>query len=400
MNYYTSSPDKARNPRYIEFASAFMQAGYDVIIFNSDISECISFKGRFKDEWYKQFHFVHVKTPNYQGNGIKRMWSIFFFAMRLYFNKKKFQKPDVILHNLHTPFDYPVCWISKRLKAKYVAEAWDMWPEDFVTFGLMSANNPIMKWAYMMERKLYERADQVVFTLEGGIDYIKNKGWTIDKGGKIDPAKIHYINSGINLEKFDSDRLLHPRPDDDLNDPHTLKVIYMGAIRMVNHVKELIEAARLLQDNPKYRFFIYGDGNERPQLEKYVLENNITNVVFKEKRIPLSEVAWVVSQATINVMNYQKNFGLHGVSSGKMFQYFAAGKPILCNIKLNYSVISRNNLGIDRDLNTPEQYAAAIRELAELPQNEFEAMCSRVREAAERFDYKALCAEELKVIES
>ena len=84
----------------------------------------------------------------------------------------------------------------------------------------------------------------------------------------------------------------------------------------------------LLKDNPKYRIFIYGDGNERGHLEDYVRENNISNVVFKEKRIPLCEVAWVVSQATVNVMNYQKNFGLHGVSSGKMFQYFAAGKPI------------------------------------------------------------------------
>lgn len=400
VNYYTASPGKANNPRYLEFSNAFQNAGYEVLVFNASIKEGIEFNGKYKEALYGSHHFIHIKTPQYEGNGLKRMWSIFFFSIRLYLNRNKFDKPDVILHNIHTPFDYPICWIAKRLKAKYIAEAWDMWPEDFVTFGLLSAKNPVMKWAYRMERKLYERADEIVYTLEGGIDYLRRKGWTTDTGGKIDLNKVHYINSGVNLEKFDFDCKSHPRPDTDLNETETYKIIYLGAIRLVNHVKELIDAAALLMGNPKYRFFIYGDGNERPELEQYVKEKGIINVIFKEKHIPFDEVAWVVSQATVNIMNYQKNFGIHGVSSGKMFQYFAAGKPILCNIKLNYSEISRNNLGIDRDIDTPEDYAAAIRELAEQPVVEYDAMCTRVKETAKKFDYKVLAEQELKVIES
>ncbi len=398
VNYYTASPEKCSNPRYLEFSAAFQDAGYDVIIFNADTTEGVVLTKRYKNVWYGQNHFVHIKSPTYRGNGLKRMWSIFVFAMRLGYYKKAFQKPDVILHNLHTPFDYPICWIAKYFKAKYVAEAWDMWPEDFVTFGLLSANNPLMKWAYRMERRLYERADQVVFTLEGGLDYMRERGWTTDVGGTIDPAKVHYINNGVNLDRFDHDKGLYPRNDADLNDPDTYKVIYMGSIRLVNHVRELIEAAALLKDNPKYRFFIYGDGDERAALERFVVENGISNVVFKEKRIPLREVAWVISRATVNVMNYQKHFGIHGVSSGKMFQYFAAGKPILCNIKLNYSEISRHNLGIDLDLESPDQYAKAIRNLAEQPEEEYMSMCARVRDAAKRFDYTVLAAEELSVV--
>ena len=169
---------------------------------------------------------------------------------------------------------------------------------------------------------------------------------------------------------------------------------------MVNIVKQLIDAAKILKYNPKYRFFIYGDGTDRPMLEQYVKDNDIDNVVFKENYIPLCQVANVVSHATVNIMNYQKDFGLHGVSSGKMFQYMAAGRPICCNIKLNYSEISRNNLGIDEDLDTPEQYAAAIRLLAEQPQEEYLAMCKRVRQCAEKFDYNVLAAKELEVIQS
>lgn len=398
VNYYTGRPGTVSNPRYLEFTTNFLLAGYEVITFNSSLSAKVDFKGKFKEEWYDQHHFIHVNVPKYGGTA-KRVWSIFAFAMRIFFNRKRFPKPDVILHNVHTPFDYPVIWAAKKLGAKYISEAWDLWPEDFVTFGLLKASSPIMKFAYSVERKLYEKADDIVFTFEGGPDYLRDKGWMKDQGGNIDPEKVHYINSGVNLEKFDYDCKEHPRPDNDLNDPDTYKIIYLGSIRLVNHVKELILAAQLLKDNPKYRFFIYGDGNERPELEQYVKDNRLTNVIFKEKHIPFEEVAWVVSQATVNVMNYQKNFGIHGVSSGKMFQYFAAGKPVLCNIKLNYSEISRNNLGIDRELDTPEQYAAAIRELAEQPQADYDAMCARVRETAKRYDYKILAAKEIEVIE-
>ena len=396
VNYYTSS--NCSNPRYIEFAKHFMMAGYDVTTFNSTKAEGLRINEEFVARDYGAYHYVHVNVPDYTGNGLKRIYSIWLFAWNLFRKCKKFDHPDIILHNLHTPFDYPILWMAKRLKAKYIGEAWDLWPENFVTFGFLSEKSFAMKVAYAMEKRLYEKADQLVFTQEGVLDYIRGKGWSSDRGGKVDIKKIHYINSGVNLKEFDENVNRYPRKDADMNDPDTYKIIYLGAIRLVNNVKKLIDAAAILKDNPKYKFFIYGNGTDREILEQYVRKNHIYNVVFKEKNIPLEEVAWVVSQATVNIMNYEKNFGLHGVSSGKMFQYFAAGKPICCNIKLNYSEISRRNLGIDRELDTPEQYADAIRQLVEQPAEEYKAMCERVRKAGEDFDYAKLASREIEVI--
>jgi hypothetical protein len=121
--------------------------------------------------------------------------------------------------------------------------------------------------------------------------------------------------------------------------------------------------------------------------------------VFKEERIPLAECAWVVSQATVNVMNYDKNFGKWGVSSGKMFQYLAAGKPILCNVDIAYdNVIKDNRLGISRNILSAEAYVECIRKLAEQTENEYDAMCARVREVAKLFDYKVLAAREMELL--
>lgn len=122
-------------------------------------------------------------------------------------------------------------------------------------------------------------------------------------------------------------------------------------------------------------------------------------MVFKERRIPLAECAWVVSQATVNVMNYSKGFAYMGVSAGKMFQYLAAGKPIVCNVKINYDdIITDNDLGIARDLITPEEFVTEIRHIAEQPQEQYDDMCKRVRKVATRFDYKVLAKQELELL--
>lgn len=397
VNYYTSPT--CSNPRYLKLAKHFVGRGFEVVTFYADY-KCEDSEAKFVNQTIDGLDFVKVKSPHYVGNGLKRMLSIWKFAVAIQTSAKRFPKPDVILHNIHPPFDYPVVKLAKKMKCKYVAEAWDLWPEFFVTMGLLSANNPAMKLAYAIEKRYYYAADDIIFTFLGAFDYLKRQGWMKDQGGKIDPTHLHYINNGVDLEQFNIDREEHPRMDDDLNDPSIKKIIYLGSINKANNVKTLIDAAAILKDLPQYRFFIYGNGADRQALERYVIDNNINNVVFKEKGIPLKECAWLVSQASVNVMNYERGFGKWGVSSGKLFLYLAAGKPVLCNVDIAYdNVIRDNNLGFCMDIDSPEGFAELIRRLAEQPKDEYEAMCKRVREVAKQFDYEVLAKRELGVIE-
>lgn len=405
VNYYAGTPETAGNPRYLKLAKHFMEAGHEVITFDAGSTAHIADSefqgGNFVERHYENYKFVHVRVPYFKGNGVKRMYSIWKFAQNILKGQNRFERPDVILQNIHPPFDYPIVKLAKKLKCKYIAEAWDLWPEDFVTFGLVGANNPAMKVAYAIEKRYYYAANDIVFTFLGAFAYLKRQGWMKEQGGKIDPAHLHYINNGIDLEQFDKDKVAYPRQDADMNDTDTYKIVYLGSINRANNVKTLIDAAALLKYNPKYRFFIYGNGAYRSELEQYVKDNGIVNVVFKETRIPLEECAWVVSQATVGIMNYEKGFGRWGVSSGKMFQYLAAGRPIVCNINIAYdNLIEDNNLGVARDIDTPQEFADAIRSIAELPKEEYDAMCERVREVAKKFDYKVLAARELEIIES
>lgn len=398
VNYYTGP--SSTHPRYLQFAKYFMGEGWKVTTFyanyNSDYNTPI-----FNRRIINGLDFVEVKAPHYSGNDFARMKSIWTFAWRVYRHAKDFECPDVILHNIHLPFDYPIVWAAKRLGCKYIAEAWDNWPEDFVASGLISARNPIMKFAYQIEKQCYNRADAIIFTFLGGKARLVENGWTIDRGGKIDLSLVHYINNGIDLEQFDKDKQSYSRPDVDINNPNIFKIVYLGSLNRANQVQTLIEAADLLNSDSKYMFFIYGDGYLRANLEDMVNKRNINNVIFKERCVPFAEVAWIVSQATVNVMNYEKGFGRWGVSSGKLFMYLAAGKPIVCNVDIKYdNVIKDNGLGVCKDIDSAQEFADSIKMLAEQSQKEYNDMCLRVRQCASKFDYKLLAEKEISVIYS
>lgn len=406
VNYYTDIPDKVGNPRHYEFAKYLKGKGYSVQVFFADrkrIPEegAIISKGqKYVSEEYEGIIYTHVAAMRYGNNNIKRGISIWKFAWRILRSRKQFKKPDVILFNIHAPFDYPIVWCAKKLKTKLITEAWDLWPDSFVRFGLMSASSLLVKFFYYVERKMYEHGDRIIFTFEGGIDYLKERGWLVGYGGKISVKKISYINNGVNLTSFARFRKNYPTHDPDLLREDIIKVVYLGSIRLVNHVKDLIDAAEILKSNDKIKFIIIGNGKDREYLEQYCIDKNLNNVLFKQKRVPFREVADIVSHASINIMNYQKEFGLYGISSGKFFQYLAAGQPILCNIKLNYCEITRNNIGLADNLDTPEKYADAILKLAQLTPEELNLMRDRIINVVKKFDYEVLALKLYKIINS
>ena len=198
VNYYTGTPKTQLNPRYEQFARRFMDAGYDVITINSsftsDTQEEQTTSGQiFLERQYEDYKFIHINAPAYQGNGLKRMWSLLKFSLMLKKAAKHYPKPDVVLHNIHPPFVYPIVTMTKQLGAKYIAEAWDLWPESFVRFGLIKESNPLMKIAHAIEKKYYYSASDLIFTLKGASDYLRIKGWTEDVGGKINLNHVQQL---------------------------------------------------------------------------------------------------------------------------------------------------------------------------------------------------------------
>lgn len=404
INPAAMPPNKEMRIQTIKRAQYLIKLGYDVTIIggsflhNTDVNLIIDNK-KFIEATYDGIKYIHIRTSSYKRNGIKRMYNLFEFHFRLFLLYKKFNPPHVVSQYAAIPFGNIVYYISKRLRAKYIVDIVDLWPESFVAFGLISKNNPLIQLAYLAEKWLYKKADLLVFSMEGGKKYIIEKGWDLDSGGCIDLNKVHYINNGVDLKDFDKNITLYQIKDVDLENEKVFKVIYLGSIRVANNIKQLIDAAKLLVKHSYIQFYIYGDGPDREFLEKYCKNNQVINVKFKQKWIDMKYVPYVLSKSSLNILNYKKSeIFRFGGSQSKSFQYMASGKPICSNVKMSYCPITRHNIGIAKEFKTPSEYAEAILSFAKMNEVDYTEMCIRARNASENYDYEKLTIEYEKLL--
>lgn len=384
----------ATNMRTYKLAEYFSQMGHDVYIVSSSFVHnrninLITSKEKCTIKTYDGVKFIHIKSGSYQSNGIKRIWSIFQFSMRLLKLRSKLPHPNIIIHTSNIPFDYLVYRCARKLNAKYLIEVVDLWPESFVAFGLIHRKNPLLKAMYKVEKFLYTKADSVIFSMEGGKDYIKEKKWDTEHGGTIDLSNVYYLNNGVDIHDFEQNKQHYKLEEKVFEDTTLKRVVYLGSIRRANNLKWLIDAASYFKEDKSVIFLIYGDGDERDFLETYAKDMN--NVVFKDKWIEPQYVPYVLCNSYINIINYMPNaIERYGGSQNKLFQALASGRPICSNVGMGYSIINKYNVGIDKRFESPLEYAQAINTLLTLPQDKYREMCERAHKAAKEFDLKRL----------
>ena len=404
VNKYAMPPQYESRLRTIKFAHYLQQKGYDVTIFGCSIMhnmnmDLITDGSLYIERQYEDLKFLHVRSAQYgTATGLKRIWSEILFHYNLVMVMKQLPKADLIVATTDALISNPVMDFAHKNGIKYVKEVLDMWPDIFIDMGLIGAGNPAMKYLWYRARKNYSEADAFVFSLTECFDYMRNKKWDKENGGPVNMEKIFYINNGVDLKDFNrwkSDNLLD---DEDLKSDKK-KIIYLGSIRLVNNVAQLIKAAEQLQDIKDAEFLIYGDGDDREPLIEYCKEHCLQNVKFKAKWTEPKYVPYILSQSYVNILNYiNADFAKYGISSSKMFQYMASGKPIVCNINLPHCPITENNIGVAHNMKDEMDYATAIRSLLELSSIDYNAMCERAKEAAKTFDYEHLTDKMIEVI--
>jgi glycosyltransferase involved in cell wall biosynthesis len=313
------------------------------------------------------------------------------FHVRLFKVAKFIKKPDVISLYTAIPFSNVVYYLAKKLKAKLILDVVDLWPESFVSLGLMSKRNPLLWFAYRAEKWMYKKADIILFSMEGGIDYLNKKRWDLESGGSIDLNKVRYINNGVDLNDFNSNKFQYKIDDEDVNNEALFKVIYLGSIRYANGVNIILDAAKYLQHLPNIKFLIYGNGPEREKLQKRINSENIQNVILKQEWVELKYVPYILTKSSINLLNYSKNSIFeYGGSQSKLFQYMASGKPICSNIKMAYCPITKYNLGVAREFNDASEYAATILSIYNLPKEKYDELCKNAIAASQMYNYEYL----------
>lgn len=404
FNHYAGTPSVTSGLRHYNFAKYLIKAGYPTTVFAASAIHN-SNKNLIKgNEAYiindgEDVPFIYIKTRNYQGNDKSRILNMIDYYKGLFKVTKNFDKPDVIIASSVHPLTLVAgIKIAKKMGVPCICEARDLWPESLVAYNIMKKSNPILKLLYAGEKWIYRKADKLIFTMEGGKKYIIDKGW--DKA--VDLNKVNHINNCVDLEVFSYNRDNYILDDVDLNDTNAFKVIYTGSIRRANKVGLLLDTASLLMNkgNEKIKFLIYGDGDELDSLKQRVINDNISNVIFKG-RVGKKYIPYITSMGQLNIIPGESlPLFKYGVSMNKLFDYFASGKPTLSTLVTGYSILEKYKSGIEIEECSTDKIADSILHFYNMERGKYKEYCDNALRAAHDYSSVILTDRLIVVINS
>lgn len=400
FHHYATTPNLNGLMRPYDFAEKMKK--FDITIFAAAYQH---FSGKnliedgalFKEDRSFSVPFVFVKTVDSSSSGWKRCFNMVEFYLRMFQVSKSYAKengrPDMIIASSPHPLTMLAgIKIAKKWGIPCICEIRDLWPEAiFAGSEKLTPGSVLGKVLVQGEKWIYKNANALVFTKEGDIDYIKERGWD---NGVVPLEKCFYINNGVDTAKFENSSGNEKEGKD------TFHVVYAGTIRPVNDIDTILDAAKLLVEKENIQFLIYGDGNQVARLKKRIEDEGISNVEMKGF-VPKSEIPGILGTASVNILNYsaKKYNWSRGSSSNKLFEYMASGKPIISTVKTGYSIIDRYACGIELEECRSANLANAIKEIHDMSKEAYSKMGANGKMGAKDFDLEVLSRKYERVID-
>lgn len=401
--HYSPQPKYWGMLRYHTWGKRLISEGYDVYIvcssvihdLNIDVIEDNSESKIVQDDG---INYVYVKTNKYDNNGMSRVKNLVSFYLGAKKVLRKLPRASVIVAESPNPLD---CVAAIKYSQKYhipsVNDIVDLWPESIAVYKNMKQSNILLRLLYGGEKWIYKNSTEIIFSMAGGYSYIKERGWD----STISKDKVHYINTGVNIEEFDNNCKLCPYKDEKLEETGLFKVAYTGSVRLVNNLKVLCDAGKIILDrgyNDIY-IMIHGSGDQVDELTEYCKQNGINNVKLYG-RIEKKQIPYVLTHSNVCILCYQNTSLLrYGGSMNKMFEYFASGRPVIANAKMGFSIIDEYNCGKELDTNKANVLADEIIRFYCMPEEERNRYGKNSRKAAEDYDIHKICDHFIDVIE-
>jgi len=195
----------------------------------------------------------------------------------------------------------------------------DLAVEDLYDLGLVRRGSVLGWLVEFFAKFLYGRVDAVTPISPGYVDAITRRYG-------VDRARIHVVLGGVDLRVFE------PKTSS-ASDSHKREftVLYSGAFSVAYDFDQVLKAAKILeQKDNDVRFVLQGKGELAGYIKSRVEELGLRNVMVMDKLLSREEVADLLSTADVLLQPLGDYGKPHMGVSTKLYEYQAAGKPIIC----------------------------------------------------------------------
>jgi glycosyltransferase involved in cell wall biosynthesis len=401
INHYAGSPSFGMEYRPYYMANEWQKCGHNVLIVTASHShvrsEQFQLKYSFKKYEIEGVNYLILKTPEYEGNTIRRVFNILTFVRLLFKYKKMLAnefKPDVVIASSTYPFDiYPAKKIAKICGAKLIFEVHDLWPLSPIEFGGYSKWHPYIMIVQKTENFAYKNSDKVISILPKAQEYMMKHG--------LKSNKFVHIPNGIIVDDWNVNRDI---PDKIAGLIQTLKkqnkklIGYTGSHGLANALYSLVDAMKILESE-NVDLLLIGHGPEKEKLIQQTKNLKLQNIHFINS-IPKALIPSLLDKLDILYIGLQNRPTFQfGISPNKLIDYMMAGKPIIQAVKAGNDIVSEAGCGISIEPENPGAIADAVKYLISLPNNFLYEMGEKGKKyCIANHDYRILAKKFLEVL--
>jgi glycosyltransferase involved in cell wall biosynthesis len=249
-------------------------------------------------------------------------------------------RPSIVKHPI---LDYLSLVYSHRKEIKRQIDEFQ--PDVIVGFGILNANVAIrlakpkgIPFVYYIIDELHRLVPQELFRgiakkIESdnmrNADYVLsiNEGlreYTIMMGA--DEGKTSVIRAGVDLERFQKADGRHIRQKHGIKDDDTV-LFFMGWLYDFSGLREV--AQELARSEGKIKLLVVGKGDLWETLQSIKKENGMDERIITIPWVPYEEVPDYLAAADICILPAYKIEIMMNIVPIKMYEYLAAGKPVI-----------------------------------------------------------------------
>lgn len=361
LNHYAQEPGGAGGTRHFSLARHLSSYGWKATIIAASTDHSTGLQRLNAGETqrlqtYDGVPFLWLKTRGYSGNGMDRVANMFDYT-RAVLNRRNLSSldaPDAIIGSSVHPL---AAWAGRKLAKRhgvpFVFEVRDLWPQTLIDMGRLSDRHPAAIGLRWLEKSLYRAASRIIVLLPHAHEYIEPLG--------IAREKIVWIPNGTDTDSFG--------PKMPITESDKFTLMYFGAHGAANGLDNLLSAMQIVAKTPKgdrICLRLIGDGPLKPSLMAAAKAKGLANVEFEDP-VPKNDIPALAAQADAFVFNLiDAPVFKYGISSNKLFDFLAAGRPVLFCCASSNNPVADAGAGVTIPPEDPQLLADAIMNVASL----------------------------------
>ena len=314
---------------------------------------------------------IWLNTTEYSGNGFFRAinaLSYLYLAIRYVFSKVEVL--DIAIGDSVPPTAGLAAYLTSKLKnSKFIFQVRDVWPIALVFDKAIQKYSAIFFVLRVAEIVLYRGADKIYSTVPMLKSHIK-ESWG-------DIRKVVYMPNGADLSLIE-----YKKREFDNTQP--FRIVYAGGFGNAHDAESIIKAAKILSSlTINFVFDFYGDGVKLEKCKKLAESLSLHEVYF-HKSIDKSLLSPKLSDADLLIAAVTNSDAYKfGINLNKIYDYLAAGRPIVLAVKSSHRPIEEANCGFIVKPEHPEEIADSILKIYLMSQKDRDIMGLNARLYAE-----------------